>query len=224
MTAPVQAATAQESVLAGLNAARRSAGASKEDSQNRFLTLLVTQLRNQDPLNPMDNAQVTSQLAQISTVDGIERLNRTLEALVTNSSDGQALQAAALVGRQVAVPGQVLRVFEGTGLAGIELAAPAERVRVTIKDANGLPMRSLDLGAAAAGTRLFQWDGKTDAGAAVVDGAYTFEVSATAAEQQVSATALEVGPVTGVVRDASGIGLEVGTLGMFKVADVRQIY
>ncbi|GAB4175104.1 MAG: flagellar hook assembly protein FlgD [Rhodocyclaceae bacterium] len=224
MTTSVQAATAQESVLAGLNAARQSSGASKEDSQSRFLTLLVTQLRNQDPLNPMDNAQVTSQLAQISTVDGIERLNQALQKLMANSSDAQALQAAALVGHQVAVPGETLRVSQASGVGGFDLAAPAERVQVVVKDANGLLMRTLELGAAAAGPHVFQWDGRTDAGAAVADGAYTFHVSASAAGQAVGATGLELGPVTGVLRDSNGIALEVGTLGTFKVADVRQIY
>lgn len=224
MTASVQAATAQQSILAGHNVARQGQGTTAQDSQNRFLTLLVTQLKNQDPLNPMDNAQVTSQLAQISTVDGIERLNQTLQKLMTNSTDGQALQAAALVGRQVAVPGQGLKVYQGSGLAGFELSAPAEQVSIAIRDANGLPMRTLRLGAAAAGTHVVEWDGKTDGGATVADGAYSFEVSAVAGGQKLAATGLEIALVSGVVRDATGVGLELGTLGTFQVADVRQIF
>jgi flagellar basal-body rod modification protein FlgD len=74
------------------------------DAQDRFLKLLTTQLKNQDPLNPMDNAQMTSQLAQISTVDGIEKLNATLQKMLSSSNEPEAMQASALVGHQVMVP------------------------------------------------------------------------------------------------------------------------
>ena len=83
-----------------------------EDQQTKFLTLLTTQLKNQDPLNPMDNAQMTSQLAQISTVDGIERLNTTLASMMSSTSETQALQMAALVGHGALVDGNNLPLTE----------------------------------------------------------------------------------------------------------------
>src|SRR6187402_1594564 len=74
---------------------------SAADSEQRFLKLLVTQLNNQDPLNPMENAELTSQLAQMSTVSGIEKLNSTLSGLVSQTGSNQVLQAASLIGYNV---------------------------------------------------------------------------------------------------------------------------
>src|SRR3972149_4887791 len=84
------------------------------EAQDRFLKLLVTQLKNQDPLNPMDNAQITSQMAQISTVSGIEKLNTTLQAMMASSDVGQWLQATAMIGNGVLVPGSTLELQNGT--------------------------------------------------------------------------------------------------------------
>ena len=79
------------SIFDQINSANNRGTTTKaEDQQTKFLTLLTTQLKNQDPLNPMDNAQMTSQLAQISTVDGIERLNATLASMMSSTSETQA--------------------------------------------------------------------------------------------------------------------------------------
>jgi len=111
------------------------------ESKDTFLKLLTTQLQNQDPLNPMDNAQMTSQLAQISTVDGITKLNATLQSMFSSVADSQTLQAAALVNRVVLVPGKGLMLHEKKSAGGVELEGPADRVTVNIADANGLPVR-----------------------------------------------------------------------------------
>jgi flagellar basal-body rod modification protein FlgD len=211
------------SVLAALNVNRDQAAEAKGGLENRFLTLLVTQLRNQDPLNPMDNAQMTTQLAQISTVDGIERLNATLQALMESSNDSEAVQAADLVGRGVLVPGSGLRMVEGKAVGGVELAEPADQVKVTVLDANGLALRTLNLGPQDAGTVSFRWDGKTDSGTQAVDGAYRIAVEALRGDAKVSATALELGVVSSVTRTSQGASLNLGTLGAFKLADIRQI-
>ena len=90
---------------------------SAADLSNQFMTLLVTQLRNQDPMNPMDNAQVTSQLAQLSTVDGINKMNDSLTALAAQFQASQALQGASLIGHQVLAQGSVLNLGS-SGAAG----------------------------------------------------------------------------------------------------------
>ncbi len=92
------------------------------DTQDRFLTLLVTQLRNQDPLNPMDNAQVTSQIAQMSTVNGITQLNNTLMAVAGQMDVTQSMQAAGLIGKEVLVPGS--KVLLGSDAEGQKVATP----------------------------------------------------------------------------------------------------
>jgi len=194
-------------------------------TEDRFLKLLVTQLKNQDPLNPLDNAQVTSQMAQISTVNGIEKLNTTLKALMSNSNDAQSMQAAALVGHGVLVPGTGLafKAADGKAFGGVELTAPADKVTVNINDANGITVRTLDLGGLETGSHPFQWDGKTTSGAQVADGPYTFSVSAVRGSATVDSKALQLGMVNSIMSSSQGIGLNVGSLGVFKMADVREI-
>lgn len=193
-------------------------------TQDRFLKLLVTQLKNQDPLNPMDNAQMTSQMAQISTVDGIEKLNTTLQALMNNSNASQSLQAAALVGRGVLVPGKGLEFIAAGGSAygGIDLAGPADAVTVTITDANGLTMRTLNLGGMKAGVNPFQWDGKTDSGIVVADGSYNISAAAKLGQNKVDVGSLQLGMVSSIMSGSQGVSLNVGALGAFKLSDVKE--
>ena len=107
------------SVLANINTREKAADATaSEDMNARFLTLLTTQLKNQDPLNPMENAEVTSQLAQMSTVDGIERLNKMFQSFVDGQSAYDSMQAAALVGRGVLVEGKKLTLTESGAVGG----------------------------------------------------------------------------------------------------------
>lgn len=193
------------------------------EAENRFLTLLTTQLKNQDPLSPMENAELTSQLAQISTVNGVEKLNATLQTLLSGMTETQAMQAASLVNRGVLVPGSAMALGEQGGIGGLELASSADEVTVTIKDANGLVMRTLNLGAQEAGVHPFVWDGKTDSGEAAAIGNYSYSVSAKRGTETTSATALAYGLVQAVTRNGSSLSLDVGTLGAFTMTDVKQI-
>ena len=220
--------TLSSSVLATLNGtsgSSSSTGTSATDStQNRFLNLLVTQLKNQDPLNPMDNAQVTSQLAQISTVDGISQLNTTLQTLLASSTDSQALQAASLVGQNVLVAGSHINLAAGQpSLGGVELGGPADKVTATIKDSNGLVVRTLNLGSMAAGVNDFAWDGTSDNGTAAAAGNYSLSIAATQGTSNVSATALQTGQVSSVSRGTSGVSINVGSLGSFTTSAIKQI-
>jgi flagellar basal-body rod modification protein FlgD len=194
-----------------------------DDAQNRFLTLLTTQLKNQDPLNPLDNAQVTSQLAQISTVDGIERLNATLQKMLSGTNDAQAMQAASLVGRGVLVPGAALLLVKGGAMGGVELSGPADEVSVAIKSASGQVLRTLDLGALSAGIHGFTWDGTTDNGTPAVDGNYSVSIVAKRGGQPVTASALALGGVSSITRTGQGMTVNVGSLGSFGLADIKEI-
>src|SRR3569832_1271514 len=84
--------------------ASTSSKSSVADTQNRFLSLLVAQMKNQDPLNPLDNTQVTNQMAQLSSVQGIENMNSSLQTKTANQRTNQKTQAASLIGRTVLVP------------------------------------------------------------------------------------------------------------------------
>jgi flagellar basal-body rod modification protein FlgD len=216
-----------QAIYAALNGSgtKTATGASSasQAQQDRFLKLLTTQLKNQDPLNPLDNAQMTSQLAQISTVDGIEKLNATLQTLLSNANDTQTMQAAALVGHGVLIAGSALQLGQAGALGGVDLATPADQAKVAIKDANGLVVRTLDLGSLDAGTHNFTWDGTTDSGAAAATGAYTFAITALRGGNPVTASALQLGVVSSVTRTTTGFNLDLGALGQFGMADLKQI-
>ena len=217
----VSSTTAQD-VLARF-ARKADSQSAQESSQMKFLTLLTTQLKNQDPMNPLDNAQVTSQLAQISTVDGIERLNTMLGNLVSGQQASETMQAAALVGRGVLVPGKGLTLTDAGAVGGFALDGPADKVTVTIKDANGLDVASVDLGAFEPGTHNFHWDGSATGGQRAANGRYTISFSATQGENKLAPQALQLGSVSSVVRGPRGTDLQVGELGIFQMADIKQI-
>jgi flagellar basal-body rod modification protein FlgD len=218
--------TRASAILASLNSGGDSTSASSsEDIQNRFLTLLVAQLENQDPLNPMENAELTSQLAQMSTVQGIEQLNATLGSLVDSLADTQAIQAAAMVGKTVLVPGSHISLVEGEAFGGVNLASPADKVTVSIYDAAGNLVQTQSLGSADAGNLLFSWDGTTNSGTTAADGAYTFKVAASYESTDVKATAQQLGTVSALTRLAGGnFVLDLGSLGQYDFADVQQVF
>src|SRR3989338_9720049 len=145
MVNATQDAGSAAALFASLNAnAGSSANASAAaDTQDRFLKLLVTQMKNQDPLNPMDNAQVTSQMAQLSTVSGIDKLNVTLQALSDSMTSNQSLQAASMIGHGVLVAGNGVDLANGSGYGGFELTESAERVNIAIKDKAGVLVRNI---------------------------------------------------------------------------------
>jgi flagellar basal-body rod modification protein FlgD len=192
-------------------------------AQDRFMTLLVTQMKNQDPLNPLDNAQVTSQLAQLSTVTGIDKLNSTLESLMGNYQAAQSMQAANLIGHGVLAPGSGVDLVKGSALMGMELKGPADDVQVTIRDASGKEVRTLHLGAQNIGTVPFGWDGKAADGSSAADGSYKFEIKATLGGDKVEVDALQFSVVTSVQTGAQGPRLSLPNMGTVNFADVRQI-
>lgn len=210
--------------LAAVNPKTTTASA-MQLSENRFLKLLTTQLKNQDPLNPLDNAQMTSQMAQISTVSGIEKLNATLEKLMSNSADSQVMQAASMLGHHVLVAGNGISLAQdGQAIAGVDFPQAVDSATLVIRDANGLLIRALNIGAQPAGLHDFVWDGKNDAGERAAAGKYTFSVSATQGDKEAKASTLELAQVTGILREGADVSLELGESGNFKLADIRQIY
>jgi flagellar basal-body rod modification protein FlgD len=175
-------------------------------SADRFLKLLVAQMQNQDPLNPMDNAQVTSQMAQINTVNGIEKLNTTVKSLSGQFVQMQVLQGAALVGRDVIIEGNSLGVIDGVGTGGFELANPTDKVTVEVLSAGGQVIDTLNLGAQTAGMHGFTWK----AGEGVPTSGLSFRVSQTTGGIQSSATPLINVPVAAVSTSTGSLQLELG--------------
>lgn len=223
MTAAAVNSSQAQQIYSSLNASREKEPSVVNEAENRFLTLLTAQLKNQDPLNPLDNAQLTSQLAQISTVNGIEKLNATLQTLLSGMNDSQAMEAAALVNHGVLVPGATMTLGEQGSIGGFELATGADETKVTIKDSNGLVVRTLNMGALGAGIHPFVWDGKADSGAQAALGNYTYSITAKTGTTTTTPNALAYGLVQAVTRNANGLTLDVGTLGAYVFSDVKQI-
>jgi flagellar basal-body rod modification protein FlgD len=207
------------------NAAAKSAPAKGgvEESQDRFLKLLVTQMKNQDPLNPMDNAQVTSQMAQLSTVSGIDKLNATLKALSGSMAASQSLQASSMIGHVVMAPGNKIELKGGKAAAALDLEQSADSVSVQIKDATGSVVRTMNLGSQASGVVKMQWDGLNDANEALPDGNYQFAATAYLGEKKSSVNGLSYGLVNGVVKKPEGSSLSVEQLGEVGMDTVKEI-
>lgn len=208
-----------------LNAAAATSQSVAKETEDRFLTMLITQLKNQDPLNPMENAEITSQLAQLSTVQGITDLNNTLMALSGQMDMTQSMQAAALVGKEVLVPGDKIALGNGVATTfGVDVVSPAANVKVTIVDGAGQPVRTIDLGAQEVGVASLQWDGMNDGGTAAPDGAYYATVAAVDADGvAVTAGTVSSGVVKGVSYAASGLQLDLGLAGNVGLYDIRKV-
>lgn len=222
----VSSTSSNSDVIAAVNksssGSTKSSSTTASDLQNSFLTLLTTQLRNQDPLNPMDNSQMTSQLAQINTLQGIQSMNTTLTTLLSSYNTSQAMQAAGAIGSQVITNGSNLVVTKGVSQGGATLEKAADSVIVTIKDSTGKVVQTEDLGSQKAGTVAFSWDGKNSSGTQLADGKYTFSVAATAKGASVTATPLQVGTVSAVVKSGSSFVLELNSGDTVAFSDVLQ--
>jgi flagellar basal-body rod modification protein FlgD len=218
--------TTQTTATPTTSGASSTGAVASTEQQDRFLKLLVTQMKNQDPLNPLDNAQVTSQLAQINTVNGIEKLNNTVQALSTSMMSNQSLQTAAMIGRQVYAVGSTLNLADGKATGALNLPQDADRVYVSIANEAGAVLRRIDLGAAKAGMSGFQWDGKTDTGTAAPDGKYVFQLTAARGNVSIPIEPITLGKIDGVslASGTNGMKLNLQGGGSIGMADVKQIF
>jgi len=211
--------------VAALNGnAGTGSSSSVEQMSDRFLKLLVTQLKNQDPLNPMENAELTTQLAQMSTVEGVNQLNASLSALNDQFRASQVLQGAGLVGHQVLAEGDYLPMASSQAIGGVVLEGAADSVKVDIFDANGNLVKSLDMGKQDEGLVRFVWDGTATDGTALADGDYSFQVTASAEGKDVAATTYSLGQVMSVALKDGAMEVEVSGLGNLGMDQIRQIF
>jgi flagellar basal-body rod modification protein FlgD len=216
------AVTAPSSTTSDVAVTSTPAAASTSDSTvtaDRFLKLLVAQMQNQDPLSPMDNAQVTSQMAQINTVTGIDKLNTTVQGLSSQFIQLQAVQGASLVGRDVIVAGNKLSVDAeaGVGQGGFQLDNPADAVKVEILAPSGAVMQTLNLGAEGAGVHSFNWP----SGTATSDSGLTFRVTATAGGVATPVTPLMRDRVDAISTTGTSFNLELESSGTVPYSAVK---
>ncbi|MES2117506.1 MAG: flagellar hook assembly protein FlgD [Pseudomonadota bacterium] len=212
-------------LLNAVNAKPAAATDSTQADTDKFMTLLVTQLKNQDPLNPLDNAQVTSQLAQLSTVTGVNKLNTTLESLKSSYQSSESMQATSLINHGVLAPGNQLTLSGGKAVFGVDLATAADSVQIDVKNSSGAVVHSIAMKGVDAGTLPLVWDGKLDDGTTVApDGNYTFAVTATTGGKALTdATGLTFGTVASVSTGSAGVKLNVPSIGQLSMSDIKQV-
>lgn len=163
----------------GSSSSSGTSGSSALSSASTFYNLLVTQLTNQDPLNPMSNSDLSAQLAQFSTASGVQAMQQSLATLTAQLAQSQSLQAASLVGQNVVFDDNTLSLGTSGGSAGgFTLASGAADVQVQISNSGGQVVDTLDLGSMGAGVQSFNWNGTDASGGAVASGSYTFSVNA----------------------------------------------
>ena len=202
--------TSASSALTSTNAA---------GTQAQFLKLLTTQLQNQDPLSPMDNAELTSQIAQINTVSGIATLNTSVQGLSSQFLQMQTLQGAALVGKDVIVPGNKLDIAEGVAQGGFDITSAADAVKVEVLSPAGKVVDTINLGAQSSGNHSFNWP----AGTYTNTDNLSFRVTATSGATTLTSTALMRDKVDAVSTSGNALTLELDRSGTVAYSAVKAI-
>lgn len=175
-------------------------GTSAQEQTDRFLKLLVAQLNNQDPMNPLDNAQMTSQIAQINTVSGIQELNDTIKSMSSQYTSMQLMQGTSMIGHQVEATGNTMSINSGVGTAAVTLDADASSVVVQVLSPGGAVVDQFDMGKLTAGTHNITWDAsKYTAG-----GTPTFSVTAKQGSEAVTSTTLIRDTIASVGTNSDG--------------------
>ena len=193
---------------------------------NDFIQLMTTQLKYQDPTQPQDSTQFVAQLAQFSTVSGVQQMNTSINSLMQQMKNSQALNATSLVGHSVLVKGSVMPVAAGQSAYGaVDTPAGATSLNITVTGSSGQVVRHMSV-PVQSGLSAFVWDGSDDSGKAVTGDTYTFSASATVAGKPVAADTLLANRIDSVTIDPATNDLQLNTdsLGTVTMADVRQVF
>lgn len=216
--------------LATVNNSATTAATTKQSlGQEQFLKLLTTQLTHQDPMKPMESGDFLGQMAQFSTVSGIQDLQASFKSFADSINSGQALQAAGLVGHYVSVPSAtaLLSGADGGKIYGdFDLPSSSNNVKVRILDpSTGMPVKEIDLGTHAAGNVQFDWDGVDSNGAMSKYGVYKVEASATIDGKNTVLATNVIAKVDSVTMANGGTGMEVNLTGLdpVKFSQIKQI-
>ena len=176
----------------------------KELTQEDFLGLMLAQMKYQDPLNPMDNYQMAAQMAQLGTIEGINKLTESMDLMSAYQASMAHLQVAGLIGKKVEAIGNHLSVYQGNVSEGSYQLSRPGRVAIEILDGSGNLVRTIDAGTKETGKQRFTWDGKNQVGEKVPDGTYLFSVKAV----DVKGDSIPVS--SSIIGTVSGISFENG--------------
>lgn len=197
--------------------------AAKSLGKDQFLQLLVTQLKNQDPLNPMDSQAFVSQLAQFSSLEAQQNTNTKLDSLLTYQSSIQNTIVSNLIGKEVSYSGSSVSLATTADISYTP-SADATNVTLTISDSSGATVRTVTLGEQTSGEKTYTWDGKDASGKKLSDGAYTVSFSASdSSGASVDVTTKSKGTVTGISYDGSSTYLVLDSGAKIQIGDVTEI-
>lgn len=209
------------------DAAAKATGGKKSLGQEDFLKLMITQFQQQDPFKPMENGEFLGQMAQFSSVAGLEDLKKSFADLSTSLVSNQTLQASSLLGRKVLVDSDKAAITQGdTVNAAVELTGSAQSLQVQILNSKGEIVRKMNLGAQSEGRIGFTWDGKLEDGTSAPTGLYTINAQAVnGPKSQEAMKTLVEDSVQSVTMGANSAGLllSLPKLGDVLLTDVRQI-
>jgi len=199
---------------------------SNELGQEDFLMLMTTQLKNQDPLKPADNAEFMSQLAQFGTVEGIDSLKAEVQKLANSLVSNQTFQAAGMLGHEVLIPAnQAVLEQDGVVAGAVELPDAVASLDIGIYDMAGQLLRNVSLGSQSPGMVAFDWDGLAKDGKAVPPGRYEIRAEGNNGGVSEAYEVLVVDKVQSVSLPAEGkaMSIELAGLGEVNFSDIRQI-
>lgn len=207
-----------------LNQKTNKSTSAADQQQDRFLKLLVKQLQSQDPMNPMDNAATTSQMAQISSVTGIEKLNTTMQTMLASFSAAQSFQAAALIGKEVLTVGNSMK-FDGTKPVDtrVDLPAGVSDIKVAIMDKNGTVIDNITLPQQPAGAAAVVWDGKMNNGEKAPAGDYLIAATGVQNGKEIALNTLTWQTASSVELAKTGVKVMLADQSSVDFSAVRQI-
>lgn len=219
----VNAVTATTDTTAAAAAMKQSVGMNKDD----FLKLFIAQLQNQDPLKPQDPEQMLGQLAQLTQVEQAYNTNSALQNLITAQNNSATMNSVAFIGKTVKANGNAV-AFDGAAATSMQFnfATPASAATVAISDANGKVVRTAALGPLAAGDTTVSWDGRDSSGNLLPAGAYSFNVTGTAANgASITATTYTTGLIDGltVVNGTPMLTIGAATVAFSDVISVKGV-
>jgi len=210
--------------LSGLGLPGASTQTTAATSQDTFLTLMLTQLQNQDPMQPLQGGEFLSQLAAFETAAGVDGLQTSVSQLAQSFYTTQALQAASVIGHDVLTDGSTVTLGQDGSVSGfVELPQSASPVEVQVKDASGAVVRNIDLGSQNAGRVAFEWDGLDSAGNRLPPGEYTLSCDINVDGGTQAASVLMSAEVQSVSLDGSDILLNLANGSQIPFAQVTEI-
>lgn len=203
-------ASLQNATSSAATSATSGSNSSGLASESTFYNLLVTQLTNQDPLNPLSNQDLSAQLAQFSVANGVQAIQGSLSSLMQQLNQNQGLQAASLIGKTVTTSGNSLTLSGGSSTGAYSLSGAASAVDVLVNDSAGQTVAVLPQGPQSAGLQSFSWNGTAANGATMPPGTYQFSVQAAGSNgQSVTASPYMTGVVNGVTLGTAGPVLQL---------------